>query len=330
MASQARSMRLCEHPDFGDAILRAAEHWRERGLRAAVIEKDYYVTEALREIARAAGPHVIFKGGTSLSKGWGLIDRFSEDVDLFLDPESYRPPLGTKGVDRELKRLRDIVLKMPNLSHRKEESSTFGGSGRSDRFAYPQRFAGVGEVAARVLLESGIASGRQPTEDRALTSLLATYLGEVGVSLQAEDEQPFSMKLLHFRRTFVEKLFAIHGKVEKRKRERTPLGSYARHYYDLYRLAGQPEVLAMLGSDEFPAIQRDYDRISRRHFPRDYACPEGMDFRHSDALFPKPPLRDELGAAYEEQCAQLCYGPWPSWRDVLIRFEELRPLLGHS
>lgn len=70
-------MRLCEHPDFDQAIQRAAEHFRARGLRPAILEKDYYVTEALREIAAAAGDHVIFKGGTSLSDRWGRIERFS-------------------------------------------------------------------------------------------------------------------------------------------------------------------------------------------------------------------------------------------------------------
>jgi predicted nucleotidyltransferase component of viral defense system len=61
-------VRLFEHPDFDQAIIRAAEHFRARGLRPAIIEKDYYVTEALRAIADAAGDKVIFKGGTSLSK----------------------------------------------------------------------------------------------------------------------------------------------------------------------------------------------------------------------------------------------------------------------
>jgi hypothetical protein len=44
-------MKLFEHPDFEQAMLRAAEHFRQQGLRPAVIEKDYYVTEALRIIA---------------------------------------------------------------------------------------------------------------------------------------------------------------------------------------------------------------------------------------------------------------------------------------
>ena len=66
-------MRLFEHPDFEQAVIRAAEHFRPRGLRGSLIEKDYFVTEALRIIAQAAGDKVIFKGGTSLSKGWNLI-----------------------------------------------------------------------------------------------------------------------------------------------------------------------------------------------------------------------------------------------------------------
>ena len=106
-------MRLCEHPDFGQAIGRAEEHFRGRGLRAAIIEKDHYVTEVLRAVARVGRNRVIFKGGTSLSKGWNLIARFSEDIDLFLDPLAFDPPLGTKAIDRELKRLRDAVATHP-------------------------------------------------------------------------------------------------------------------------------------------------------------------------------------------------------------------------
>ena len=57
-------MKLFEHPDFEQAIIRAADHFRPRGLREAIIEKDYYVTEALRIIEQEAGDKVIFKGLT--------------------------------------------------------------------------------------------------------------------------------------------------------------------------------------------------------------------------------------------------------------------------
>lgn len=101
-------MKLFQHRDFDQAILRATEHFKSRGLRPAMIEKDYYVTEILRIVA-GTGDKVIFKGGTSLLKGWDLIARFSEDIDIFLDPAAFDPPLGGNGINRELKELRDAV-----------------------------------------------------------------------------------------------------------------------------------------------------------------------------------------------------------------------------
>ena len=58
---------------------------------------------------------IIFKGGTSLSKG-NLIHRFSEDVDIFLDPCAYDPPLGKRAIDRALRSLRDAVMGHPALT----------------------------------------------------------------------------------------------------------------------------------------------------------------------------------------------------------------------
>lgn len=320
-------MRLFEHRDFEQAVLQAAEYFRGRGLRPAIIEKDYYVTEALRLVAATAGDKIIFKGGTSLSKGWNLIQRFSEDIDIFLDPRGFDPALSKRSIDRELKKLRDSVGDHPALTFLEKESQTIGGFGRSDRFSYKQHFGGAGEVAAHVLLEAGTASGREPTAVVELRSYLGQFLHEKGMSLDAEDEGAFSMRLLHFRRTFVEKLFAIHSKVELLKREGRPIGPYARHYYDLFELAGRAEVTAMLASDEYAAIKADYHEVSRTHFSQSYFHPDEMSFGRSDALFPPADLAATIGAEYEAQCRQLCYGPYPSWAEVQTRFVELKELL---
>ena len=320
-------MKMYEHPEFEQAILRAAEHFRGRGLRPAIIEKDYYVTEALRIISVTAGDKVIFKGGTSLSKGWNLIQRFSEDIDIFLDPRAFEPALGKNGINRELKRLRKAVSSHPALTFVEEESETIGGFGRNDRFSYAQRFGGPGEVANRVLLEAGTASGREPTSIVDLRSYIGQFLEETGTSLGAEDEGQFPFRLLHFRRTFVEKMFAIHGKVELLKRDRQPLGPYARHYYDLFQLAGQDEVIAMLKSAEYATIKADYDQISRAYFPRSYFHPDDMSFAKSDALFPPPELGTTLKSEYEIQCKTLCYGEYPPWEGVQARLQSIRPLL---
>lgn len=120
------------------------------------------MTEALRIIAKVAGDKVIFKGGTSLSKGWNLTPRFSEGIDIFLDPEGFEPSLNRSGVDRELKRLRDAIGQHPVLVFLEDEGKTIGGFGRHDRFSYPQKLGGVGEIAGTVFLEAGTASGREP------------------------------------------------------------------------------------------------------------------------------------------------------------------------
>jgi hypothetical protein len=319
-------MKLFQHEEFEQAILQAAEHFRGRGLRPAVIEKDYYVTEALRIIS-GAGDKVIFKGGTSLAKGWNLIHRFSEDIDIFLDPAAFNPALGKRGIDRELRFLRDAVAAHEGLKFLPDESQTIGGFGRNDRFSYKQRFAGAGEVVDRVLVEAGSASGREPTVTIELRSYLSEFLQEKKISLGVEDETPFPMRLLHFRRTFVEKMFAIHGKVEILKRDGRPLGTYARHYYDLFQLAAQEDVIAMLKSDEYAAIKADYDQISRTHFERSYFPPDNMSFAASDALFPPEDLEKRIAAEYEGQCKLLCYGPYPSWQKVQDRLLPIRELL---
>ena len=160
-----------------------------------------------------------------------------------------------------------------------KESQTIGGFGRNDRFEYAQRFAGTGDIRNRVLVEAGTASGREPTETIKLQSYLGQFLQETGVSLGADDEGPFTMRLLHFRRTFVEKMFAIHGKVDAYKSTGREIGGYARHYYDLYCLADRPEVIATLRSDEYGVIKADYDRISREYFDKSYVAPAGYDLR---------------------------------------------------
>lgn len=320
-------VKLFEHPDFEQAIIRAAEYFRSPGMRESIIEKDYFVTEVLRVINQTSGDKIIFKGGTSLSKGWNLIQRFSEDIDIFFDPKAFDPHLGRNAINRELKKLRQAIEKYPGLKFIEKESQTIGGFGRSDYFEYIQRLSGEGDILNRVLVEVGTASGREPTESIKLQSYLGQFLQEKGISLGAEDEIPFEMKLLHFRRTFVEKMFAIHAKVELFKKTGLGIGGYARHYYDLFCLAKRPEVLQMLQSNEYEEIKMDYDKISSEYFSSSYIPPVEMNFQKSDALFPSSQLSSILSREFEKQCRILCFGEYPTWRQVQLTFNEIKELL---
>jgi hypothetical protein len=118
-----------------------------------------------------------------------------------------------------------------------------------------------------------------------------------------------------------------YGATVRLSGEAQPLGGYARHYYDLFQLAAEPEVLAMLQSAEYAAIKADYDAISRTHFPKSYFYPEEMSFARSDALFPPDDLAAAIRAEYESQCRLLCYGLFPNWPEVQARLRDLKHLL---
>lgn len=313
-------MRLFEHEDFQAICIDAARHF---GLPEQFIEKDYYVTEALRIAANTQEGHLVFKGGTSLSKGWHLLERFSEDLDLFLNPETYDSPLSARGVDHELKRLRDAVASHPGLTYDADSGRTIGGFGRDDVFRYASKFDEIPGIPTTVKFEAGIQSGAFPIEIVMISSFVADRLKEQGLTNVAEDLEPFPMSLLHFRRTFVEKLFTVHGKVERLKSEGERLRRSARHYADLHVLAGRPEVLAMIESAEYGQIRTDYNQKSIRFFKNSYRPPDDLRFNKSDALFLPGKLRGMVEEDYYADCRLLFRDEPPAFDAVIERLQSL-------
>lgn len=318
-------MRLHEHRDFAAFVTAAAA---ENDLSEQFVEKDYWITHILNVVARTLPERAIFKGGTSLSKGWELLDRFSEDIDLFVNP-TVEPALTGRAIDRMLKRLKTDVESIGGLEFVADESNTIGGFGRIDTFRYESRYPQVAGFPTTVRLEPGVQSGEQPTASLPISSIVGDLLSTRGVAtdLGVEGLDPFAMTLLHFRRTFVEKLFAIHGKIERLKADGHPLGRDARHYADIHVLAGQPEVLAMLRSTEYALICADYDEKSRAFFPAGHRPPEGLRFAASDALFPSDELRAQIEPDYERECQRLFFRPHPPFGAVLERLLSIRDLL---
>ena len=323
-------MRLYQHPDFRDAIVAASNHFAPKGISTQLIEKDYYVTEALRTIAGRWQGEVIFKGGTSLSKGWQLIDRFSEDIDLFLNKQAFIPPLGANRVDRELTEIEAAVAVYPGLTLVDKLGNRKRGASRNSYFDYLPLFQGaesISLIAPQILLEMGTRSGDYPTQTIELSSYLVDFLRAVGENLGTEEETSFPMLLLDFRRTAIEKLFAIHSRVEQYIERGERLGKYTRHYYDLYCLFQQPEVRTLLESGEDRELKLDCDRISRASFGDSYTPPPELSFRDSLALFPDSELQSYLSQEYTLQCRPLCYGDFPTWEEIVGCFESCRDWL---
>lgn len=157
--------------------------------------------------------------------------------------------------------------------------------------------------------------------------MVGNFLRDQGQADLADDLKPFRMILLHFRRTFVEKLFTVHGKVERLKSEGHPLGRHARHYADLYALAARPEIEAMLRSNEYQEIKTDYDERSRNFFADHYRPPADLRFINSDGVFLPTELRARIKPDYEVECQRLFPGPFPTLDQVVGRLERLRELL---
>jgi len=324
-------MRLHQHPDFGPIVVATTEWLQSTGLtriNEQVVEKDYYVTEALRIVAGSFGDSVLFKGGTSLSKGWNIIRRFSEDIDLFLNPKNYQPPLGESKIKRTLEETKNLINEHPGLDWLGNESDV-ENKVRADRFKYTANYQVNSGIPSSVLVEIGVRSGDHPTERVELSSYVAQFLRNEGKEDIAEDLPSFPMTLLHFKRTFVEKLFTIHSKVEiMLTHGESNLGVHARHYYDLAQLIQEPEVQALLkSSEELSEIVDDYYAVTQKFFKHS-PLPEDKSLKDSRALFPDSALRQLLEPAYTDQCSNLCFtNDFPAFGDVLSEFEKVRELI---
>lgn len=312
---------LHARPDFADLLTTVGE---ATGAGAALVEKDYWVTEALRVVATHFGEGVVFKGGTSLSKGWNLIERFSEDVDLLVRSET--DGLGTRGArDRYMKAIEEAVAGIDGLQRRSEGARSERGISRAVVFAYEPGTAAREDLSATIIIEMGIRGGPHPTAVRRLQSMLGAALEQSNVN--DESITSFEMTVLDPRRTFVEKLFAIHCACELWDEGRTTaLRRQTRHLSDLYALLGDEGIATFVGSTEYHALIPEIDELGRRYFPVDHRTPDGLRFAGSNAFCPDRDLR----AAIEEEYARsrfLFFGEFPNLDAIYGRIEEFRKRL---
>lgn len=306
--------------ELAAASLEAA---RQTGINARHFEKDYYVTEVLRQVFADLPDSVVFKGGTSLSKAYHLIDRFSEDIDLLVVPDPDTPG--------EVER----ILGQIDAS----SSAAMGGVVPTVRDAQPglMREIGLapsygtpkgGGVGADVRVESGRRGGPRPTEVRLIRPWLADIITDLAGD---EDFAEFEVTVLHPARTLVEKLFVVAGYGEKlASNPDERIGSrQARHFYDITRLLGDtsPAVGHLTISGDLTEIVRDSERITAQYYDPSSAPTHGS-FADS-IVFTDRSLDDRIEAALAKSCEDLCYPgtPTPSWADVVAAVTAHRTVL---
>lgn len=321
-------MRLDQHPDFSAIVSAAAEEMRNNGqpkLRDEHVEKDYWVTEVLRLTHEYLGERALFKGGTSLSKGWGVIRRFSEDVDLAVSTHRDGAAMSRGQIRKDLSRLAHRVGDHEGLSYIDQRKVVTEGA-REDYYNYAPSIVGL--LPPTIKLEVGTRSGHVPNVHRPIQSDVVRFVVANGLNLgQVVLQSEFPMRLMDRRRTFVEKLFAIHSEVERYLGGNRELLTTIRHYYDLHALAQEQDVQEFIGTTAYEDVKLDYKAICDEHF-QSAVLPDDLDLRTSRALFPSAEIVEDLRRRYENQIELLCFEESPpNFGQILGVFEGIRARL---
>ena len=208
---------------------------------------------------------LVFKGGTSLSKGWNLIQRFSEDIDLALDREY----LGFEGEleNADIRRLRRKSYEYLTTAFTEELKSKFAEVGFTNvtvkyqevenhdqdpiiiEIYYPKLTEKETYLKPGVLVEVGSRSLRDPFTNRTFTTIIAeNYSG------QPFADKPITIPTVNPERTFLEKIFLLHEEFQK-PAEKIRVNRLSRHLYDIEKLSNTEFAnIALKNGDLFNTI----------------------------------------------------------------------------
>lgn len=201
--------------------------YQNTGRRIAVIEKDYYVTMILRLLSQKSD-NCVFKGGTSLSKCFHVIDRFSEDIDI-----TFTEHIGSARRKKLKYNILGSISDELHLPIQNWDSIESNKDYNCYIFAYTPIEGYVSEsLYPGIKLETALSSYAFPTETRPVDSYVRQFLEKENQELIEEfGLQVFDMRVQSVSRTFIDKVFALCDYYMQGKSRR-----YSRHLYDVYKL----------------------------------------------------------------------------------------------
>ncbi len=215
-----------DHEAFSELIIAASN---ELHIPPGIIEKDYYVTLALRELAaRVKG--MVFKGGTSLTKCYQILDRFSEDIDI-----SYAASEGIPGESRKRQLKKAVVSSIESMgfSIANLEETRSRRSYNCYRASYSSIYSPLLELKPELVIETYIALLPFPTVNRIADNYIYRFLKMTEQEELAEefDIMPFEITTQAIERTLIDKVFALCDYYLSDKVDR-----HSRHLYDIYKI----------------------------------------------------------------------------------------------
>jgi hypothetical protein len=320
---------------FKDVIALAADYF---GYEQSHVEKDYWVSKILRDISLSeyAGK-TFFKGGTTLSKAYGLIDRFSEDLDLFVftgDKEA------SKQAEKTLnKKLSKYIIDL-NSDLYKEELSKTGGNFRKLYFSYKTIFHAVGlKEHLEVEIKSCDLPNKSlmfyPSDIRVIKPIITEYLEIIHQEaiIQTYGLEGFEMQCINPRKTICDKISRM-VRLSHDANAAASLAKHIRDVYDLTMLYQHQEYNEFVHSNDFlDAMYRvTLEDGLNKNSSSEWSLAHASIFQDAEVVMAQP----EISTAYTSELRKLTFdkSKMPSidmvvavlkdLHEVLIRFEEYR------
>ena len=306
----------------------------KHGLSNQIIEKDLWVSTLLEIIFTLPfADRLVFKGGTSLSKVWGLIDRFSEDIDLAIDRRMF----GFEGdlTVRQLKQLRkksSLFVSNELCEELKKAVAQYGldtyltieaqPNGEGDK-TYPEprqiyiRYqslfdAELAYIKPQIILETGARSLFEPTQKATVNSMVATELSNIRTSVVKAD-----ITTAVPAKTFLEKAFLLYELFTTNACHRAERKS--RHLYDLERMMDETFAVNAIKDDDLWNTIHHHRVVFTHMCDVDYT----PDIRDRIVLTPPAEHYQTWADDYSDMQSSMIYGDSVSFDTLIERMKEL-------
>lgn len=305
------SIYLHEHKDFSSLLDIIGE---EKGILPGLIEKDYWIMHVLSGLKKC-GFNFELKGGTSLSKGYKIINRFSEDIDIHIQPPEElainENPKNTNSKNiAKRKNFYDWLAKNIKIdgiisierdtAFDDEKLYRSGGI----RLHYESKVELIEGVKEGILLEAGFDD---VTPNKAIAISSWAYDKAIEVGTDIVDNKAEEIICYHPGYTFVEKLQTIATKFRQEQASGKKGPNFMRQYYDVYCLLENEEVVSFIGTEE-------YFSHKEKRFPKvDLETPIAQN---EAFLLKSPELREDFRKRYNETSA-LYYSGQPNFEELL-------------
>jgi len=304
--------------DFTELIRLTAMHF---SILPEFIEKDYWITLVLNNLSQSSHANsVVFKGGTSLAKGYCIINRFSEDIDIALLDEK----LTGNALKTKIRKIEKIIT--ADLTEIEEQGVTHKGSMyRKSLFQYPSNINSrlVNNVQKRIIVEINSFANPYPFVKQKISSFIAEFLTATNQAdaVQEYGLQQFLLNILDKRRTMLEKLVSLirFSFAENPSRE---LAKKIRHFYDLYYLAKDEECAKYLQSFEFQKNLSELLIRDQQEFdePQDW---QTKAIKYSPLITDFPNLWTNLRSIYQNELTPLAFSKIPSEKLIEESFMKI-------